>query len=263
MSHLVIAKGQATQLKEDLLKARTALAEAQSELAREQAAVNAFRMHCRLKLDHLVETLQSLREEQQTLLIQLELWWQDHQHQTGNLFDEEDSLGSTENVLEEDGAETFILPTAVPHDHAAEKRLYRELARRFHPDLANGSAERAYATTMMTAVNRAYATHDIQTLYDLAGELDPSELAELQNIETVEIRKLREQLLKCQQLQRKAKRQLQNLRQENTARLWRKAQELEENGENWWAVVQRELEKAIQQLQTKVTKLKSQATAIK
>lgn len=261
MSHLVIAKGQATQLKEDLLKARATLAEAQSELAHEQAAVNAFRMHCRLKLDHLVETLQSLREEQQTLLTQLELWWQEHQ--TGDLFDEEDPLGSTKNVLEEDGAETFILPTAVPHDHAAEKRLYRELARRFHPDLANGSAERAYATTMMTAVNRAYATHDIQTLYDLAGELDPSELAELQNIETVEIRKLREQLLKCQQLQRKAKRQLQNLRQENTARLWRKAQELEENGENWWAVVQRELEKAIQQLQTKVTKLKSQATAIK
>ncbi|UCC53142.1 MAG: hypothetical protein JSV68_04080, partial [Anaerolineaceae bacterium] len=44
-------------LQRELKNARQAQLEAEAELAQEQAAVNAFRMHCRLKLDSLVDTL--------------------------------------------------------------------------------------------------------------------------------------------------------------------------------------------------------------
>ena len=46
------------------------------------------------------------------------------------------------------------------------------------------AVEQAYMTSIMTAVNNAYDKNDIQTLYDLAGELYPGDLRELQNIET-------------------------------------------------------------------------------
>ncbi|MCZ7669908.1 MAG: hypothetical protein M5U34_23370 [Chloroflexi bacterium] len=140
--------------------------------------------------------------------------------------------------------------------------MYRELARRFHPDLAETAVEQAYMTSMMTAVNNAYERNDIQSLYDLAGELDPGELRELAGIESIEIRRLREQILKAKRLRRKAKQRLTLLRQENTARLWRKAQELEEVGDNWWDVVQRELEQAIARRQQTLHKLRLQLQEI-
>jgi hypothetical protein len=255
---LIILPTTREQLKIELATAQQALVQAEAELAQEQAAVNAFRMHCRLKLGILIETLLTLREEKQSYLTRLQLWRQEHA--TTDLFDDHDPLLQTEKPLEE--TDDLLLPTDTPYDRAAEKRLYRELARRFHPDLAASAAERAYATSMMTAVNHAYTAHNLQALYDLAGELDPEELAELAGIETLEIRKLRENLLKCKQLQRKAVRQLQSLRQENTARLWRKAQELEEGGDNWWGVVRRELERVITRLQSEVEALKKEVEKV-
>ena len=57
------------------------------------------------------------------------------------------------------------------------KRLYRELARRFSSRPAEGAAELAYRTSVMTAVNSAYTAGDIRALYDLAGELDRARFA--------------------------------------------------------------------------------------
>ena len=98
----------------------------------------------------------------------------------------------------------------------------------------------------------------IQSLYDLAGELDPSELAELQSIETLEIRRLREQIMKVRRLRRRAIQRLAALRQENTDRLWHKAQELEEEGDNWWDSVRRELETAVARRRQTVAGLAAQ-----
>ena len=49
------------RLREEMNRARRAQLDAEGELAQEQAAVNAFRMHCRLKLDELVDSLMDLR----------------------------------------------------------------------------------------------------------------------------------------------------------------------------------------------------------
>jgi hypothetical protein len=61
------------KLKLELERARRVQLEAEAELAQEQAAVNAFRMHCRLKLDDLVDSLMDLRAEKQACLTQMEL----------------------------------------------------------------------------------------------------------------------------------------------------------------------------------------------
>lgn len=244
------------KLQADLESARRALIETEAELAAYQAAVNAFRMHCRLKLDDLVDELLALRAEKQSCLTRLQLLRQTDELQTDD--DETDPLGQTEAVDEGEEEEELILPTDVPRDKAAEKRLYRELARRFHPDLANTAVTRTYCTSMMTAVNIAYENQDIQSLYDLAGELEPSEIAELAGIEAVELRHLRQQIMQAQRLRRKAKQQLKVARQENTARLYHRAQRLEEEGDNWWDIVRRELEQAIARRHDEIIQLHTQ-----
>jgi hypothetical protein len=102
---------------------------------------------------------------------------------------------------------------------------------------------------------QCYEKHDIQALYDLAGELEPEAMAELEGIETPAVRKLRQQILQVQRRLRRVKQQMKWLRQENTARLYHRAQRLEEAGDNWWDIVRRELEAAIERRQTEIIRL--------
>ncbi len=251
----------AANLKEKLREARLNLNQAEAELAEEQAAVNAFRMHCRLKLDALVDTLQALAVEKQSLLTRLELLRQAEAY--GVAYDEDEPFWQSEDFMtDEEEEEDIILPTDTPRDKAAEKRLYRELARRFHPDMAETAVEQAYMTSIMAAVNNAYEKNDIQSLYDLAGELDPSEMRELQAIEAIEIRRLRENILKAQRLRRKSRQRLRVLRQENTTRLWRKAQALDEEDDNWWDIIKRGMETAVQRRKETLSNLQKQITRI-
>jgi hypothetical protein len=179
-------------------------------------------------------------------------WGGGTQESTDTFWQEE----SNDDVNENGDEEELILPTDVPRDKAAEKRLYRELAKRFHPDLGKTTVETAYRTEMMSAVNTAYSGGDVQSLYDLAGELDPAESAWLSQIPSKQMRRLRHQILRCQQGRRKARRRLNTLRQENTARLWKKALRLDSEDTHWWEVVRQEIEMAIERLQKEVNQLK-------
>jgi hypothetical protein len=254
-------KQQAARLHVELQQAQQQLLESEAQLAREQAEVNAFRMHCRLMLDDLVEAILRLRSEKQAVLTRLQLLRQELGPAAAaaeDPFSQPDTgYADPDHGAAEMAAEP-LLPTDTPHDKAAEKRLYRELARRFHPDLAETAAELAYRTAMMSAVNRAYSARDLHALYDLAGELEPAEMSELAGIETPELRHLRQRLIQCQRRRRKIERQLQTQRQENTARLLRKAQQLEEEGDNWWAVVRRDLEQAQTRMQAEISHLQAQ-----
>lgn len=243
---------QSDRLRAELEQVRRELAAAEADLAEEQAAVNAFRMHARLMLDDLADAIAALMSEKQSLLTRLELGRQaadDEENPLGPDGEEQTAAGEIDDLL---------MPTATPRDKAAEKRLYRELARRFHPDLAEGAAELAYRTSVMTAVNAAYTAGDVGALYDLAGELEPGDLRELAAIETRELRQLRERLLHCRRRRRKVARQLQALREDKTARLWRKARKLDERNEDWWSAVRRDLEAARARLEGEVMLLKEQ-----
>jgi len=240
---------QADRLRAELLQAQHELVAAEAELAEEQAAVNAFRMHARLMLDDLADAISVLLAEKQSLLTRLELERQAAES-------EENPLGpDAEKYPPLDDTEELLLPTPTTRDKVAEKRLYRELARRFHPDFAEGAAELAYRTSVMTAVNAAYSAGDVHTLYDLAGELEPGELRELAGMETRELRQLRERILHCRRRRRKVARQLQTLRDDKTARLWRKARELDEPNGDWWTAVRRDLEAARARLEGEVAVL--------
>lgn len=254
------AHGKSEKLRSQLERARLSLAEAEADLAGEQAAVNAFRMHCRLKMDDLVDRLSALRSEKEALLVNLELL---RQGVDPAYLDEDDPLSDDawyDDAWYEEaaGEEEVLLPTETPGDKAAEKRLFRELARRFHPDLASSAVEQSYRTTIMSAVNNAYAEGDTEALYDLAGEVAPNEVADLAQISDTEVRQMRRSISKMRRLESKAKRQLAALRQENTARLWRRAQALDEVDEDGWSRIRRELELAITRRGAEIHELRDQ-----
>lgn len=255
-------KDRVSQLEHELERAKADLFAAQADLAEEQAQVNAFRMHSRLKLDSLVDTLLELRAQQQAVLTEIALTgqgghWPALEDGGSAFWDDEDA-----EITEEE--EDFpLLPTATPRDKAAEKRLYRELARRFHPDLGKNGVERAYRTTVMAAVNRAHSAGDMEALYDLAGELQPDEVAELAGIENKTIRRLRRQVMKLRHLQGKVRRQMQGLRQDNTAQLWRRARSVESRGGDWWSLVREELKASIRRRERELESLQRRAEQLR
>ena len=116
---------------------------------------------------------------------------------------------------------------------------------------------------MMAAVNTAYDRRDIQTLYDLADQLDPQHRAELAGIERFEVRQLRTQIIRLRRRIRRSKRRLAALREENSARLWQKAQLLDADDIHWWETVRLEIERAIQRVESEIGILEQAITALK
>ena len=146
---------------------------------------------------------------------------------------------------------------AIARDVAAEKRLFRELARRFHPDRASSNIERTLMTTMMTAVNVAYGQRDIQTLRDLADEIDPQILAQLETIASADLRALHQKILRIKRRHRRALQRMAQHRQEHTVKIWVKATKLEAEGEAWWTAVRADLQQAVFKFQEEIANLRA------
>ena len=241
------------KLQADMQIAQEELRQIEALLGEEQAAVNAFRMHCRLKLGPWVDQIIDLYTEKQRILIRKQMHKQ--AAELGGAFDEEAWLEEndldfeTESFLDGLVEEADLPYDITTSDEKMSRRLYRELARKHHPDLAEGALQKSYATSMMAAVNEAYSRRDTQALKDLAGELDPKAADELNKAgktQSAAARKLQQQLRRCRQRRRKVTLQLKSLREETTAKLWRKAQSIDKNdGENWWDEVAQSLKNQI------------------
>ena len=104
-------------LRAELRQARQSLLEAEAELA--QAEVNAFRMHCRLLLDDLVERLQALQTEKQALLTRLQLLRQGRD--LGMSLDAEDPFWQDTAEPELEAEAELLLPTALLQRHVARQ----------------------------------------------------------------------------------------------------------------------------------------------
>jgi hypothetical protein len=104
-------------------------------------------------------------------------------------------------------------PPVKPVDAATEaqiKKLYRELCRRFHPDLAQDATEQAWRTEMMTAVNAAYAARSLVELQALAEKPDHSPSAEPDTDEQ-RLTALRDRLKQVERRLQQVKREIRDL----------------------------------------------------
>lgn len=63
-----------------------------------------------------------------------------------------------------------VRPAATDPEGMSIKQLYRQLARRYHPDLATEPAERAFRNDLMARINAAYTARDLGALQALARQ---------------------------------------------------------------------------------------------
>ncbi len=159
------------RLRAELKQARQDLLAAEAELAEQLADIAAFEYLFEAHVGYLVDRLAQLEAEVDEYLRRIKQMRHDH------LFD------SSYRPVDEQFNRTWHSPPSqkreepkarqVPPATQAEiKRLYRQLARRFHPDLARDEVEAAFRTERMRAVNDAYRAGSMVELMALAEELE-------------------------------------------------------------------------------------------
>ncbi len=159
---------QLAQLRAVLTETQNKLIEAEAELADRLAEVNAFEFEFEASVGHLIDQLEALEADIQRYNERIKI------ARNKQIF------GQAHIPVDQQYRRTWQsppksapTPPPQPLDPAGEieiKRLYRQLARRFHPDLAIDEADRARRTEKMTAVNDAYAARSMTELVALAQE---------------------------------------------------------------------------------------------
>lgn len=109
--------------------------------------------------------------------------------------------------------ETSAADTALDLD-AELKRLYRKLARRWHPDLATDEADTRRRNEIMALVNTAYENRALETLLALDAEEDPTRPKTAEEA-AAELPLAVLRLRQLQQAYRELARRIESLRQEH------------------------------------------------
>ena len=211
---------------------RPQLVDAEANLAEQIAAISAFEFVVRSRFERLTQRLDKLQREVDELRRQLRtrrLAWDD---EDGSAADR-DNFGPQWEFGKESAASSgdfryrqqppdFSAPT-LPDDQQAELRqLYRQLARRFHPDLALDEPERVHRTALMMAINSAYASGDLARLQQIALEPDTSSVAPHTDRELAE--SLAREVERCQRRLAEIAKELAALERHESAMLMRRAE---------------------------------------
>ncbi len=161
------------RLRNDLKQAEVDLAAAERELEKKQAEIRLLEGRIRLRLGKFVDTLARLEEEINEYRDELARRLSPMDTDSGYLPVEE----QYRRVWESTGDEVPVQDVSekkAPHfdltDEKQVKRLYRLLARRYHPDLAEDSTEINFRTQKMAELNEAYAARRLEEMAALASE---------------------------------------------------------------------------------------------
>ena len=230
-------------LRADLELLQNQLIEAEAQLAERMAAINAFEFELRSKLEPYTRQLAALEAKIKEEFARLEREWHE---QAGEEYpwQEEGAAASGEYRYHADDSEAE--PQLLDEDETAEiKRLYRQLARRFHPDMAQDNADREYRTQLMMAINAAYTVGDLDKLRELA--LSPDLGQHINNALTDEqlAEALEKEIGRVQKRLQEVKKELAQLAHHRSTTLMRRKQRVEAAGGNFYAEMIRELREKI------------------
>ena len=214
------------------------LVEAEAELADQLAAINAFEFRLRAGIGFLIRRLDELARQIEAYQQQLRHQQQGDDPHTGNW-----SIDDVEDVYHEPGVdydayryhETPPEPPQSPLglDEKTElKRLYRQLARRFHPDMGLDEADRTRRTKLMMAINAAYAAADLDALRQLALEPD-SILVDLLEDGQLQAEQLLREMARLQHRLSEVRDELAKVAQNKSYKLLLQAKQTELAGGDW------------------------------
>jgi DnaJ-domain-containing protein 1 len=215
-----------------LAEVRPQLIESETELADKLAQISAFEFKVRTRLEPLTQRLEKIQAEIQEYRQQLRRLQEDYVTANG----ENDFIGQHDWVFDQTSSAASgdyryrEAPTAPPSAPLSQdetitlKQLYRQLARRFHPDLALDDSDRAYRTGIMKAINAAYTNGDLKRLQELAQEPDSANRLEYAHTDQQLVQAMYIELTRCHRRLKEIKEELTQLENHKSARLMRRAE---------------------------------------
>ncbi|MCP4415803.1 MAG: J domain-containing protein [Chloroflexi bacterium] len=202
------------RLRLELDQLRTELVAAEAELNSQLEDVEAFEFRFEAHVGYLLDQLAVLESEVSSYLTQIKLM----RHER-SFADKGDSFQPVEEQFRQTwqhDPETAVgkpPPSPPPATQAQIKKMYRQLARQFHPDLASDNADRRFRTDKMAAINDAYQAKSMVELIALAEEMEAhqSRLQANPQVDKEMAQALQEEIERCRRRLQAIDVELQNL----------------------------------------------------
>lgn len=242
---------------------RPRLIEAEAELSDRLAAISAFEFKLRSRIARLTDKLDKLDAEIAEL--KRKMRWLGEGWQTDP--ENEAAAWASGKSASETGDYRYREVSNEPRQVLAEKekaslkQLYRQLARRFHPDMAIDEADRDYRTQMMMAINAAYAAGDLEKLELLLLEPDAPHTIMIQS-EEEQLDLLVRELTRVQNRLQEIEDELARLDKHKSAVMMRREEEAARKGRDWFAEVETQLREDIAKRQIERDVLETQLASM-
>lgn len=166
------ADAEITRLRVRLNKKREYIAILELELFNTRVTIHEFMVIYNERVGHLEEYLRNLRRK---LYEMLEAQRPDNTPEPDQFDPEEEEEFTYQDADENNGWRKIGQAKKSKYSPKMEeqiKNLFRELARRFHPDLTSDPEEKKWREEVMTRVNQAYSNRDLKALRALAEQPD-------------------------------------------------------------------------------------------
>ena len=248
-----------TRLRAALAQAQDELIEAEAVLADHLAEINAFEFEFEARVGYLMDILEALEKE-------IERY-----NERVRIARNKEIFGHAYISVEDQYRRTWQAPPSSaptpppqPLSPASEveiKKLYRQLARRFHPDLATNETERTHRTKKMQAINDAYAARSLTELVVLAEGMDmtiDSGSGHSGQTEAQLIEALQAELRRCQRRLREIEKEVRNLRYRPSVEISLEVKSAHRQGRDLLAEMAAELEHKIARKTVERDMLKAQ-----
>jgi DnaJ-domain-containing protein 1 len=138
------------------------------------------------------------------------------------------------------------------------KKLYREVAKRIHPDLTTNPAEKARRQELMVEANQAYEAGDMEGLRAILYKWESHpESVKGEGVAADLVRVIRK-LAQCRERLREIKQEMKSVQETELYSLKYQAELAKEDGQDLLAVMAQELDEQIKEAQIKLQEIKSQ-----
>ena len=248
---------QLEQLRNELEKMQTQLIDVEAELADRLAEIKMFEYEYERRVGHLIDTLEALEEEVREYNERIQRLRRKDIYGQGYIPVDEQIRRAWKAPATPVGPRQPVNATT----EKEIKQLYRQLARRFHPDLATDEFDHDRRTRLMAAINDAYAARSLTELQALARQPDAVvgiRRDELVQTNTQMIEALMTEITRCQRRMREVENELRSIPNRPSVQLGLEVKWARREGRNLLAEMAADIEKKIARKTVERDMLKAQ-----